>query len=216
MNRYSLNQNFPPVVKNLIIINVLVWVAQLALDPAYNFTSDIGLWPIGTAEFQPWQVITHMFAHAAYNSAGGIVLYHILFNMFGLWMFGRVLENLWGSKKFLIFYLICGLGAAALHLAVQYYTGSYSVAVGASGAVYGILVGFAFLFPNTPLFLMFIPIPIKAKWAIIGILVLDLIGGFSSASGGSTGIAHAAHIGGAITGFLLVWYWHKKGKNFYR
>lgn len=201
--RYSSNDNLPPVVKNLLIINVLVFILQNVLDKRMNFTQLIGLWPINSSMFQPWQPVTHMFAH------GG--MFHIFFNMFALWMFGRVLENLWGSKKFLIFYMLSGLGAAALHLAVQYFAGTFSVAVGASGAVYGLLVAFAFLFPNTPLYLMFIPIPIKAKWAITGILVLDLIFGFSSAN---TGVAHAAHIGGAITGFIIVWYWKKKGRNF--
>lgn len=201
--RYSSNDNFPPVVKNLLIINVLVFILQNVLDKRMNFTELIGLWPINTSMFQLWQVVTHMFAH------GG--MFHIFFNMFALWMFGRILENLWGGKKFLIFYMLCGLGAAALHLAVQYFTDGFSLAVGASGAVYGLLVAFAFLFPNTPLYLMFIPIPIKAKWAITGILVLDIIFGFSSAN---TGVAHAAHIGGAITGFIIVWYWKKKGRNF--
>lgn len=209
-----MHQKLPPVVKNLIIINAIVWLAQVALYPGTDLTAMLGLWPIGAEEFRPWQVVTHMFAHAARDPAGRVVFYHIFFNMFALWMFGRVLENIWGGKKFLIFYMICGLGAAAVHLAVQYYTHTYSVAVGASGAVYGLLVAFAFLFPNTSLYLLFIPIPIKAKWAIIGILALDFIGGFSSVYGGSTGIAHAAHIGGALTGFLLVFYWRGKGKNF--
>ena len=201
--RYSSNDNFPPVVKNLLIINVLVFILQNVLDKRIYFTQLIGLWPINSSMFQLWQVVTHMFAH------GG--MFHIFFNMFALWMFGRILENLWGGKKFLIFYMLCGLGAAAIHLGVQYFTGTFSMAVGASGAVYGLLVAFAFLFPNTPLYLMFIPIPIKAKWAITGILVLDIVFGFSSAN---TGIAHAAHVGGAITGFIIVWYWKKKGRNF--
>lgn len=209
--RFTSNSNLPPVVKNLLIINFLVWIAQLAFDRTMDFTALIGLWPIDNPNFRPWQIVTHMFAHAAYSPTGSVQIYHIFFNMLALWMFGRVLENLWGGKKFLIFYMICGLGAAAVHLAVQYYTGGISLAVGASGAVYGLLVAFAFLFPNTPLYLMFIPIPIKAKWAITGILILDLVFGFSSAN---TGVAHAAHIGGAITGFLLVWYWHRKGRNF--
>ena len=209
--RFTSNSKFPPVVKNLLIINFLVWIAQLAFDRTMDFTPLIGLWPIDNPNFRPWQVVTHMFAHAAYSPAGGVQFYHIFFNMLALWMFGRVLENLWGGKKFLIFYMICGLGAAAVHLLMQYYTGGVSLAVGASGAVYGLLVAFAFLFPNTPLYLMFIPVPIKAKWAITGILILDLVFGFSSAN---TGVAHAAHIGGAITGFLLVWYWHRKGRNF--
>jgi membrane associated rhomboid family serine protease len=134
--------------------------------------------------------------------------------MFALWMFGKVLENVWGAKRFLFFYLACGVGAAVAHLAVQYFTGGYSAAVGASGAVMGILVGFAYLFPNTELFIMFIPFPIKAKWAVIGYVVIDLFFGIGNFSGDN--IAHFAHLGGAITGFILVLIWNKTGrKRFY-
>src|ERR1700712_90764 len=136
---------FPPIVKNLIIINALVWVAQLIMDKrdeSFSYLTDkLALMPIGYG-FKPYQIATHMFAHAAYDPAGHIIFYHILFNMFGLWMFGRELENVWGGKRFLIFYLICGVGAAAMHLLVQYLTGSFSEAVGASGAIMGIFAAF--------------------------------------------------------------------------
>ena len=125
-------------------------------------------------------------------------------------MFGRVLESVWGPKKFLLFYLICGLGAAAAHLAVQYLTGGYSFAVGASGAVMGVMVGFAYLFPNTELMLLFPPIPIKAKWLIAILIAFDLFGGLGRTG---SGIAHWAHIGGAATGFLLVLIWNKTNKK---
>src|SRR5215218_4220150 len=105
---------FPPIVKNLIIINVLVWVAQLLLDPQIGLTNYLMLWPLHSDEFQPYQIATHMFAHAPFPA-----IYHILFNMFGLWMFGRILENVWGPKRFLLFYLICGVGAAIFHLTIQ-------------------------------------------------------------------------------------------------
>lgn len=199
------------------MINVLVWVAQILYDPKYNLTSKIGLWPIGSPNFKPWQIITHMFAHAAYNTnifgepVGGIIFYHILFNMFALWMFGRILENVWGSKRFTIFYLICGLGAAALHLIMQYFLGGGDVAVGASGAIFGVLVAFALTFPNTELYIMFIPIPVKAKWAILGLVALDLFGGVSQISGDN--IAHYAHLGGAITGFILLKIWNKTNRS---
>lgn len=202
------SSNFPPAVRNLIMINVLVWVAQILYDPKINLTSIIGLWPVGSENFRPWQIITHMFAHAAYNQnifgepAGGIIFYHILFNMFALWMFGRILENVWGAKRFTIFYLICGLGSAALHLLMQHFMGGDSLAVGASGAVFGILVAFAMTFPNTELYIMFIPIPIKAKWAVLGLVAIDLFGGVSNFAGDN--IAHFAHLGGAITGFILL------------
>ena len=212
--------NFPPIVKNLIIINVLVWIAQQMLDKQYHLTEKIALYPIMPAQlqtilakspdftdyygFHPFQIATHMFAHGP--------LYHILFNMFALWMFGRILENVWGPKRFLLFYFVCGIGAAAAHLAVQYFTGGYSAAVGASGALMGIMVAFAYLFPNTDLYLMFIPIAIKAKWAVTAYVVYDLIFGIY----GTDNIAHFAHLGGAITGFILVLIWNKTNrKTFY-
>lgn len=209
------SENFPPAVRNLIIINVLVWIAQLIYDPRIDLTSRIGLWPINSDFFKPWQVLTHMFAHAAYSTdiVGNmhIVFYHILFNMFALWMFGRILENVWGAKRFTIFYLICGLGAAAAHLAMQYFMGDENLAVGASGAVYGVLVAFAMTFPNTELYIMFIPVPIKAKWAVLGMVAIDLFGGFSNITGDN--VAHFAHLGGALTGFILLKIWNKTNRR---
>ena len=213
--RYSRPNSFPPIVKNLIIINVLVWVAQLMLDKKDGgtewLTSKLALLPIGNG-FQPYQIATHMFTHAAYDPMGHIVLYHILFNMFGLWMFGRILENVWGGKRFLLFYLACGVGAAAAHLLVEYLTQNYSAAVGASGAIMGIFAAFGYLFPNTELYIMLIPIPVKAKWAVIGLAALDIFGGFT----GGDNVAHFAHLGGALTGFILVFIWNKMDrKRFY-
>jgi membrane associated rhomboid family serine protease len=210
-------QNFPPAVKNIILLNVVVWIAQILYDPKINLTAKIGLWPIGSPNFKPWQVVTHMFAHAAYNTdlfgnpSGGIIFYHILFNMFTLWMFGRILENVWGSKRFFYFYMICGLGAAALHLMVQYISGSGDLAIGASGAVFGVMVAFALTFPNTELYIMFIPIPIKAKWAILALVAIDLFGGIYPSSGDN--IAHYAHLGGALTGFILLKIWNKANRK---
>lgn len=204
--KYYKPNNFPPIVKNLIIINVLVWIAQKMLDEKYNLTDKLALYPIGSEEFQPYQIATHMFAHGP--------LYHILFNMFGLWMFGKILENVWGAKRFLLFYLICGVGAAAAHLTVEYFTGGYNPAIGASGAIMGIFIAFGYLFPNTELYLMFIPIPVKAKWAMIGLAAIDLFGGVAKVSGDN--IAHFAHLGGAVTGFILVLIWNKTNrKRFY-
>lgn len=235
--------NFPPVLKNIIIINVLVWIAQLIFD-RQNFllTNKIALFPIDTPDFKPYQIATHMFSHASYTNTGGIVFYHILFNMFTLWMFGRVLENVWGSKRFLIFYLLSGVGAAACHLLVQHLrydpaivqqlnyalvtdnkqaidfysakAGFLAPAVGASGAIMGVMIAFAFLFPNTELYIMFIPIPIKAKYAVLGFVAIDLFSGVSSISGDN--VAHFAHLGGAITGFIIVYIWNKTNrKTFY-
>lgn len=209
-NFYTRPDNFPPIVKNLIIINVLVWIAQLTLDRQLNLTDKIALYPVNSPEFYPYQIATHMFAHAAY-AGKSIVFYHILFNMFGLWMFGRVLENVWGPKRFLLFYLICGVGAALVHLAVQHFTGSYEAAVGASGAIMGIFAAFAYLFPNTEMFILFIPFPIKAKWAVLGLAAIDLFGGVTKMSGDN--VAHFAHLGGALTGFILVLIWNKTDKK---
>src|SRR5690349_9562273 len=162
--RYTRPDRFPPIIKNLIIINILVWVAQLIYDQQWGLTYRIALWPIDSPPFEPYQIVTHMFAHSSYDAAGRITFFHILFNMFALFMFGRVLENVWGPKRFLIFYFACGLGAAATHLAMQYFMHDIHPAVGASGAIMGVFVAFAYLFPNTELMLIPIPFPIKAKW----------------------------------------------------
>ena len=198
--------NFPPVVKYLVIINVIVFLAQQIIDPpqvAYQpwlgLTGKLALWPLGSPFFRSYQVITHMFTHGSVQ--------HILFNMFALWMFGRTLEGVWGSKRFLNFYLLSGIGAALINLVVQHFMGGYASVVGASGAIMGILVGFAYLFPNTELFILFIPVPVKAKWAVIGYVLIDLFSGVAQVTGDN--VAHFAHLGGALTGFILVAIWNK-------
>jgi len=227
--RFTRPEAFPPIIKNLIIINVIVWLAQMMYDSQYQLTNKLGLWTIQVPEFKPYQFVTHMFAH----SPG--MPFHILFNMLMLWMFGRVLENVWGHKRFLFFYLACGLGAAICHELVQYIqyervlpeiysafqegdtlraqelVNKFGPAIGASGAVMGVMVGFAFLFPNTELFIMFIPIPVKAKWAVLGYFAIDLFAGVNPSN--TDNIAHFAHIGGAITGFIIVWIWNKTNKR---
>jgi membrane associated rhomboid family serine protease len=204
--KYYRPDNLPPVVKNLIIINVLVFVAQSLLDKQYLLTARLAMWPVDSPFFKPYQIFTHMFSHGSFS--------HILFNMFSLWMFGKILENVWGGKRFLLFYLISGIGAAAAHLAVQYFMGGDGPAVGASGAIMGVFAAFGFLFPNTELFILFIPFPIKAKWAVIGFIAIDLFSGIASFSGDN--VAHFAHLGGALTGFILVLIWNKSNrKRFY-
>ena len=186
-----------------------------------------------TPEFKPYQVFTHMFTHSP------DFIFHIVFNMLVLWMFGRVLENVWGPKRFLTFYLACGAGAAALHLLVQHLrydpvlvqrlimadvtndeatfralidrVGFLAPAVGASGAIMGIMAAFAYLFPNTPLIILPIPFPIKAKWLVLLYIAFDLLGGFGYLGGDR--IAHFAHLGGALTGFLIVVFWNKKNRR---
>jgi rhomboid-like protein len=217
--RYTRADRFPPVIKNLIIINILVWIAQVIYDKENGiltgwFTSKIALFPIDDSRFNPYQLITHMFAHASYSGNAinhQIVFFHILFNMFALFMFGRVLENVWGAKRFLMFYIGCGLGAAATHLIMQYLMGGNAPAVGASGAIMGVFVAYAYLFPNTEIMLIPIPFPIKAKWLAVGYILLDLFGGFGQM--GNDNIAHFAHLGGALTGFLIVLFWNKTNRK---
>ena len=217
--RFTRMDRFPPVVKNLIIINILVWVAQLIYDRTEGsltmfLTSKLALYPVSDPAFEPYQIATHMFAHASYSGNiynYHIVFFHILFNMFGLYMFGRILENVWGHKRFLIFYLACGIGAAAAHLIMQAVLNDSSPAVGASGAVMGIVVAFGYLFPNTELMIIPIPIPIKAKWVVIFYILIDLFGGFGNIAGDN--IAHFAHLGGALTGFLIVYFWNKTNRR---
>jgi membrane associated rhomboid family serine protease len=214
--RFTRPSGFPPIVKNLIIVNVLVWIAQLIYDKEGGIltmflTSKIALYPVTDPDFHPYQIATHMFAHSSYSLGGGIVFFHILLNMFGLFMFGRILENVWDSKKFLFFYLACGVGAAAAHLLMQWITNGNAPAVGASGAVMGVFVAFAYLFPNTEVMIIPIPIPIKAKWLAIGYIALDLFGGMGQL--GNDNIAHFAHLGGALTGFIIVFIWNKTNKR---
>ncbi len=209
--RFSRPDRFPPVVKNLIIINALVWIAQLIYDKQWGLTLKIGLWPVNTPFFEPYQLITHMFAHASYDGNNNIIFFHILFNMFGLYMFGRILENIWGPKRFLFFYLACGIGAAAAHLLMQYLMGTFTFAVGASGAVMGIFIAFGYLFPNTELMIMPIPVPVKAKWVVLFYVLIDQFGGIGQIAGDN--IAHFAHLGGALTGFLIVFIWNKSNRK---
>ncbi|MEO5563274.1 MAG: rhomboid family intramembrane serine protease [Chitinophagaceae bacterium] len=239
--QYTRPSNFPPIIKNLLIINGLVYLVQLLFDKQYGISEKIMLWPImpeklhamlvsegvmsASQGFKPYQIATHMFAHSP------TMFIHIIFNMLALWMFGKILENVWGAKRFLLFYIMCGVGAAIFHLAIQYfrceqllhaveadnldairkYRGALSPALGASGAVMGVMVAFAFLFPNTELYLMFLPIPIKAKWAILGYVAIDLFGGINPSQGDN--IAHFAHLGGAFTGFIIVYIWNKTNRK---
>lgn len=245
-------RNVTETVKQLIIINVLFFIGTTIVgDPAYKF---LAMFFPENQDFKGWQIITHMFMH------GGLM--HIFFNMFALYSFGSALEHFWGGKKFLFFYISCGLGAAALHTAINYYyyqealdiitangfnkadvvallnqgkintqwkeiltvtqfndfTSAFSgVMVGASGAIYGVIVAFAFMFPEAELSLMFVPIPIKAKYFVPGLVLIDLYMGVSGQSlfggSGGGGIAHFAHVGGALFGFLIMWYWKKNQFN---
>ncbi|KIC91196.1 MULTISPECIES: rhomboid family intramembrane serine protease [unclassified Flavihumibacter] len=194
-------RSLPPVVKNILIANVVIFFAQFIFEKQGIFLEQWGaLFPYQSPHFRIWQLVTHMFMHAG--------LFHILFNMFALYMFGAMLENLWGPKRFLNFYMICGIVAGIAQLLLD---PNFDLAVGASGAIMGILAAFAYLFPNTPLYLMFIPIPIKAKYAIPGLMALDLFGAIGRVPGDN--IAHWAHLGGALAGFIMVLLWNKTNRN---
>ncbi|HPD96151.1 MAG TPA: rhomboid family intramembrane serine protease [Tenuifilaceae bacterium] len=270
-NRGGFFSSMPPVLKNLILINVVMlaitwFVSTMGID----LNAKLGLYLPNSPHFRPYQLITHMFMHGGF--------WHLFFNMFSLWMFGRILEQVWGSKRFLLYYMVTGLGAAGLHLLVGYlhfaaiqadaiamlntpspdtfaafvskhfseyypqvydkfldkwYLAPHSTiyiqqaqeyvrqllniqlsipTVGASGAIYGVLLAFGMLFPNTVLMLLFPPIPIKAKWMVIIFGGLELYLGLTQPG---SNIAHFAHLGGMIFGFFLIKYWQKRKDVFY-
>lgn len=203
-------QRTTPVVLNLIIINVLVYVAQVALDSSIGLTEKLALYSYDTGLFKPYQLVTNMFAHAARNPDGTIVFFHILFNMLGLWMLGSALERVWGPKRFLIFYLACGLTAGI----AQMFLVHNSVAIGASGAIMGLLAAYAYLFPNSEFFLFPVPFPVKAKYFVAIVAAIDLFSGLHP--GKLDDIGHYAHLGGLVMGFILVIIWNKTNrKTFY-
>lgn len=218
-------QVLPIVIKNLLIINGLVWLAQVTVGRDLLSMEDLfALHHFDAEHYHFWQFITYMFLHSSQS------FFHILFNMFALWMFGSTLENLWGAGRFLVFYLACGLGAGIVQaLALGYDISQYNAmfqagqigaeelyilsnipTLGASGAVMGIFAAFAYTFPNSQMLILPIPFPIKAKWALLGLAVLDLIGGVSSQS---TGVAHFAHLGGAAVGIVIVMIWNRKNRR---
>jgi membrane associated rhomboid family serine protease len=193
-------------VKHLIIVNVLVYLATNFLGNIEDNYRYLALYGFGSPDFKPYQLFTHMFMHADYVHSG---LTHIAFNMFALYSFGSALEEVWGGKKFLFFYITCGLVAGLTNNLVNYfiYPDLVSAAVGASGAIYGLLVAFGFMYPNATLGLMFIPVPIKAKYFIPILVGLDLFSGVTGYSIFGGGIAHFAHVGGALAGFILMLIW---------
>jgi len=194
----------PPLIINLLIINALVFMAQafLPIDVSNSMTDLFALYS-GTY-FRPWQLLTYMFMHASWE--------HLFFNMFALWMFGRILEYDLGSRRFLIFYLVCGMGAGLIQLGVNWIEGANGATIGASGAVFGILLAFGMLHPNDRIMLIFPPIPMKAKYFVIGYGALELIFGVTNTFGS---VAHFAHLGGMLWGFLLLYWWKKRRKIYY-
>jgi membrane associated rhomboid family serine protease len=271
MNQYQTSPfSMPPVVKNLIMINILMLVATWALrNIGIDLTEKLGLFYPGSTHFRPYQFVTHLFMHGD--------IWHLVFNMFALYMFGKVLEMVWGPKRFLVFFFVTGLGAAVLHSFVTYLeisalqksaTAFFNTpspqllaafvkahlshpaagvidlvnnwgdapnnpmliqqgvdvvrailemkidipTVGASGAIFGVLLGFGYLFPNTELMLLFPPVPIKAKYFVIGYGAIELYLGITESN---SNVAHFAHLGGMLFGFILLKYWEKSTKKFY-
>ena len=271
MNRYQTSPfSMPPVVKNLILINILMWIAKYPfMNMGIDLTEILGLHYPGSPHFRPYQFVTHLFMHGDF--------FHLFFNMFALYMFGKVLEMVWGPKRFLVYFFVTGLGAAALHSFVTYIEISSlqkSVTafvntpspellaafvrahlphapsgvndlinnwgdapnnpgyiqqgvelvreilelkidiptVGASGAIFGVLLAFGYLFPNTELMLLFPPVPIKAKYFVIGYGAIELYMGITESN---SNVAHFAHLGGMLFGFILLKYWSKHSQKFY-
>ena len=218
---YDNGNNFisqiPTVTKNLVAINILMFIATLVNE---NFmVANFAMFYPASPFFKPWQILTHMFMHGGF--------WHIFFNMYSLLMFGSILERSLGTKKYLIFYFVTGLGAAALHTGVEWMQARVFIAnaavdayqqllvtptLGASGAIYGVLIGFAMLYPQARLMLIFPPIPVKAKWLVIIFAAIEL---FSGINGIQDGVAHFAHLGGMLFGWLLIGWWRKQGKLYY-
>ena len=196
----------PPVVKNLIIANCIIYLAVMLLPRFSMLMGEYGvLYWFGNPLFHSWQYITYMFLHASVS--------HLFFNMFALWMFGRTLEYELGSRRFLTYYLVCGVGAALVQMAVVWMTGDYGIQLlGASGAVMGLLLAFGVMHPNNIIMLLIPPIPMKAKYFVIGYAVLELFMGWR---GYQSGVAHFAHVGGMLWGWLLLRWWKRKGTLYY-
>ncbi len=197
-------------VKHLIIINILFYLGTNLIGNVDQNYGILALYAFGNENFQSYQFFTHMFMHAKMPD-----ITHIAFNMFALYSFGSALEQYWGSKKFLFFYITCGLVAGLSNNLINYFVfhDTMSSAVGASGAIYGLLVAYGFMFPNATLGFMFIPVPVKAKYFIPFIVGMDLFSGVTGYSLFGTGIAHFAHVGGALAGVLLMLIWKKNQFN---
>ena len=196
----------PPAVKNIIIINTLLFLATALIQPFGLMMAQYGeLYWVGSPYFHTYQFATYMFLHASVG--------HLFFNMFALWMFGRTLEYELGTPRFLAYYLICGIGAAIIQIAVVWLTGETGFRIiGASGAVMGLLLAFGVMHPNEIIFIFPFPMPIKAKWFVIGYAALEL---FYGCSGIDAGVAHFAHIGGMLWGLALLYYWKRKGDIYF-
>ena len=224
MNNSRYFSSTPPVVLNLIIINALMLLATELLPVGNRIVGALALFNVESPLFHSYQLVTYMFLHGGFS--------HLFFNMFALWMFGRTLEYELGSKRFLFYYMVTGVGAGLLQLGVTWIEVSsladgvasgtvspyvlqsriHAVTIGASGAVFGVLLAFGMMHPNSMIMLLIPPIPIKAKYFVIGYGLLELYLGMS---GSQSGVAHFAHVGGMLWGWLLLRYWKKTGKIYY-
>jgi membrane associated rhomboid family serine protease len=221
MSSYYQNNNIlntiAPITKSILIINFIIWAGcSLIQSPnpdAYPPVVDLlGLHYFEAKGFYLFQLVTYMFTHESFN--------HLFFNMFALFMFGSVLERTLGQKRYLIYYFVTGIGAGIIQLLICYwqvksgyipeYYIDYLVTIGASGAIFGLLLAFGMLFPDTPLFLMFVPIPIKAKYFVIGYGLIEFFFGISNRAGDN--VAHFAHLGGMLFGIIMILYWKRKDK----
>ena len=198
----SLQDLLSSMTNRLVFITVVIYFAVQETLYA-NVLTGFEMFSWQLPNFKPWQLFTHMFLHGD--------LLHLAFNMFALWSFGRILESIWGVQRFIMFYLVCGLGAAVIsQLVDQFIFGPfYGYTVGASGAIYGLLVAFAMMFPNFKIMLIFLPVPISAKYFVPVLLLVDLTAGFTGVSIFGQNIAHFAHLGGALMGFLMVMYYKR-------
>ena len=217
--------NMPPVTKNLIIINLLFFLAKIvAVRYGMDLDAILGLHFFLAPDFHLYQLLTYMFMHGS--------LTHMLLNMFAVWMFGRIMETVWGNRRFLFYYIVCGIGAGLVQEVAQY--ASYCIqgmsayetvklgyavipmsqflnswtTIGASGAVYGILLAFGMTFPDERMFIFPLPVPIKAKYFVVGYAAIELLAALGRSN---DSVAHFAHLGGMIFGFLLIWYWRRGG-----
>ncbi|MDR2835810.1 MAG: rhomboid family intramembrane serine protease [Bacteroidales bacterium] len=244
--RQNILSALPPITKYLLLINIALYVITWLLQiKGIDLGFILGIFPPQSPYFKPFQVITHMFMHGSFT--------HLFFNMFALYMFGSILERVWGSQRFFIYYFVTGFGAAAINMLVQYIRIKHSLievnaispdayqmildnglttlqlgknyigelgnlnlllhipTVGASGAIYGLMLAFAMYFPNAPMYIMFIPIPIKAKWLLIGFFIIELGLGFINSE--SDHVAHFAHLGGMLFGLIFIFIWKQKSIN---
>ncbi|MDR2385049.1 MAG: rhomboid family intramembrane serine protease [Tannerella sp.] len=220
-NSYS---SIPTVTKNLLIINVLLWVATLLMQNKIELINILGLHFPGAKDFKPYQFFTYMFMHGS--------LTHLFFNMFAVYIFGRILESVWGARRFLFYYFVTGVGAAIIqelvwlnmvnqvasangvnivHQIANDPSSNFLITIGASGSVFGILLAFGMYFPDDEMFIFPFPFPIKAKYLVIGYGAIELFAGIANFRGDN--IAHFAHLGGMLFGLILILYWKKKNKN---